>query len=59
MAGPCEHGNEPLDSIKFWEFIESEQLLYSEEGLFFMKFVILSKVLNYLNILGNAIIFAL
>jgi hypothetical protein len=30
MAGPCEHGNEPLDSIKFWEFIESEQLLASK-----------------------------
>jgi hypothetical protein len=22
MAGSCEHGNEPSDSIKYWEILE-------------------------------------
>jgi hypothetical protein len=36
--GSCERSNEPLVSIKSWEYLEWLKLLGSEEGLSSMKF---------------------
>jgi hypothetical protein len=41
-GGPCEHGNEPSDFIKFSEILEwAEQLVPSKEGLSSVKFQIM------------------
>jgi hypothetical protein len=37
VEGPCEHGNEPSGSIKYWE---AAQLAASQEGLSSMGLVI-------------------
>jgi hypothetical protein len=38
LAGSCEHGNEPLGSIKGGEFLDNlELLLASQEGLCSME----------------------
>jgi hypothetical protein len=38
MAGSCEHGNEPVSSIKGWEFLEYLSVLSaSQEGLCSME----------------------
>jgi hypothetical protein len=40
VAGSCEHGNEPLGSIKCREFLDQlSVLLASEEGLCSMELV--------------------
>jgi hypothetical protein len=33
VEGSCEHGNEPLGSIKCWEVLPAAQLAASQEGL--------------------------
>jgi hypothetical protein len=37
VAGSCECGNNPSDSVKYGEFLE--YLLASQEGIYSMKFV--------------------
>jgi hypothetical protein len=44
VAGSCENGNEPSDSIKCWESLEAERLAASQKGLNTMELVI---VRNY------------
>jgi hypothetical protein len=40
VAGSCEHGNEPLGSIKCGEFLDwLSVLLVCQEGLCFMELV--------------------
>jgi hypothetical protein len=39
MASPCEHGNEPSDSIKVGEFLDHLSDYYSQEEPCFMELV--------------------
>jgi hypothetical protein len=37
MAGRCEHGYEPLGSMKYEKFLDRETVLASQEGLCSME----------------------
>jgi hypothetical protein len=39
VAGPCEHGNEPLGSIKCREFLDWLSVLLASQGLCCMELV--------------------
>jgi hypothetical protein len=39
VADACGHGNEPSDSITFWEFV-AQQLLASDKGHSSMELVL-------------------
>jgi hypothetical protein len=60
MEGSCEHGNEPLGSIKCWQNLHvAEQLADSEEGLSFIKLLnkqVPQKWIKINTFLGNALV---
>jgi hypothetical protein len=39
VEGSCKHGNEPLDSIKYWEILECLATDGSQKGLSSMELV--------------------